>query len=103
MSRKRPVHARYWRGSAPYCGGSTVRLTDGAFHLLNVFVSEPQKVHSLDDMIVRSCRDDCQSRARTIDVSISRLRRKLLAAASTEIIRTVRGGGYAFMPAVVAV
>lgn len=40
--------------------------------------------------------------SRTIDVNISRLRRKLLAYDSVEIIRTVRGNGYVFMPAITA-
>ncbi len=82
--------------------GTTVRLTDGEFQLLNIFVMEPQKVHSRDEMIERSGRSDSTARGRTIDVNISRLRRKLLAVDPVEIIRTVRGNGYVFMPAVVA-
>jgi two-component system OmpR family response regulator len=82
--------------------GTAVRLTDGEFQLLNAFVSEPQKVHSRDDMIARSGRTEAMARGRTIDVNISRLRRKLQAFDPAEIIRTVRGGGYVFMPVVVA-
>ncbi|MES2420553.1 MAG: response regulator [Pseudomonadota bacterium] len=82
--------------------GTMVRLTDGEFQLLNVFVSQPQTVHSRDDMIMQSGRTDNRARGRTIDVNISRLRRKLLAYDAVEIIRTVRGNGYIFMPAVTA-
>ncbi|HXH17351.1 MAG TPA: response regulator [Sphingomonas sp.] len=82
--------------------GTAVRLTDGEFQLLNAFVSQPQKVHSRDEMIAQSGRADSMARGRTIDVNISRLRRKLLAFDSIEIIRTVRGNGYIFMPAVTA-
>jgi two-component system OmpR family response regulator len=82
--------------------GTSVRLTDGEFQLLNAFVSEPQKVHSRDDMIARSGRTENMARGRTIDVNISRLRRKLQAFDPAEIIRTVRGNGYIFMPTVVA-
>jgi two-component system OmpR family response regulator len=82
--------------------GTSVRLTDGEFQLLNAFVSEPQKVHSRDEMIARSGRTENMARGRTIDVNISRLRRKLQAFDPAEIIRTVRGNGYIFMPTVVA-
>ena len=82
--------------------GTMVRLTDGEFQLLNVFVSQPQTVHSRDDMITRSGRAESRARGRTIDVNISRLRRKLLAFDAVEIIRTVRGNGYIFMPTVTA-
>lgn len=82
--------------------GAIVRLTDGEYQLLNVFVSEPQTVHTRDDMIARSGRTESMARGRTIDVNISRLRRKLLAFDPSEIIRTVRGNGYIFMPVVVA-
>lgn len=81
--------------------GTVVRLTDGEFQLLNVFVSQPQVVHTRDDMIAQSGRAESMSRGRTIDVNISRLRRKLQAFDSTEIIRTVRGNGYILMPDVV--
>lgn len=83
--------------------GTAVRLTDGEFQLLNVFVSQPQIVHSRDDMIAQSGRAESMSRGRTIDVNISRLRRKLQAFDATEIIRTVRGNGYILMPDVVAI
>lgn len=82
--------------------GAAVRLTDGEFRLLNAFVSEPQKIHSREDMIEQSGRDESTSRGRTIDVNISRLRRKLLAFDSAELIRTVRGNGYYFLPEVTA-
>ena len=82
--------------------GAAVRLTDGEFQLLNAFVSQPQKVHSRDEMIAQSGRADSMARGRTIDVNISRLRRKLQAFDSGEIIRTVRGNGYIFMPTVTA-
>ena len=82
--------------------GTMVRLTDGEFQLLNVFVSQPQTVHSRDDMIAQSGRTDSMARGRTIDVNISRLRRKLHAYDTVEIIRTVRGNGYIFMPTVTA-
>ncbi|MGA1797797.1 response regulator [Sphingomonas sp. 4RDLI-65] len=82
--------------------GAPVRLTDGEFQLLNAFVTQPQKVHSRDDMIAQSGRTEAMAGGRTIDVNISRLRRKLQEFDPAEIIRTVRGNGYIFMPEVIA-
>lgn len=82
--------------------GAAVRLTEGEFRLLNAFVSQPRKIHSRKDMIGHSGRDGTTSRGRTIDVNISRLRRKLLEFDDVELIRTVRGNGYVFLPDVTA-
>jgi two-component system OmpR family response regulator len=82
--------------------GATVRLTDGEFRLLSAFVSQPQTVHSREDMIERCGREDDAARGRTIDVNVSRLRRKLLDHDPAELIRTVRGNGYVFLPDVTA-
>ena len=79
-----------------------IRLTDGEYQLLVAFISEPQVVHSRDAMIARSGRTESMARGRTIDVNISRLRRKVQRHDRTELIRTVRGNGYMFLPAVVA-
>jgi two-component system OmpR family response regulator len=78
--------------------GTAVRLTDGEFQLLNAFVSNPQKIHSRDEMMAHAGKADSISGGRTIDVAISRLRRKLLSFDGGEIIRTVRGNGYSFLP-----
>ncbi len=82
--------------------GTAVRLTEGEYRLLIAFVSQPQKIYSREDMIEHSGREESTSRGRTIDVNISRLRRKLLEFDGAELIRTVRGNGYVFLPHVVA-
>jgi two-component system OmpR family response regulator len=82
--------------------GAPVRLTDGEFRLLNAFVSQPRKIHSREDMIEQSGRTESMARGRTIDVNISRLRRKLQSFDGAELIRTVRGNGYVFLPDVTA-
>ncbi|MEG3086994.1 response regulator [Sphingomonas sp. PB4P5] len=78
--------------------GTAVRLTDGEFQLLNAFVSKPQKIHSRDEMMMHAGKGDSMLRGRTIDVAISRLRRKMQSFDHAEIIRTVRGNGYSFLP-----
>lgn len=78
-------------------GGEIVSLTESEFQMMDAFVTHPHTVHSREDMIALSGRADTSSKDRTIDVNISRLRRKLAAFDSTEIIRTVRGKGYLFI------
>ncbi len=78
--------------------GTNVRLTDGEFQMLHLFVAQPQTIHSRDDMIATLGRSDGPAKGRTIDVNISRLRRKVQRHDRTELIRTVRGNGYIFMP-----
>lgn len=82
-------------------GGEIVSLTESEFQMMDAFVTHPHAVHSREDMIALSGRADTSSKDRTIDVNISRLRRKLAAFDSTEIIRTVRGKGYLFIADVV--
>ena len=79
--------------------GVVVDLSAGEYDMLLAFVEHPQRVLSRDQLI-----DLARSRAaspfeRSIDVQISRLRRKLeRSPGDTEIIKTVRGAGYIFMP-----
>ncbi len=78
-------------------GGDLVDLTSGEFELLLCFLRHPQRVLSRDQLM-----DWTRGRAsaaidRTIDVQLSRLRRKLADhGAEPNLIRTVRGGGYLF-------
>ena len=83
-------------------GGELVSLTESEFQMLDTFVTQPNAVHSREAMIAAPGRSDTASKDRTIDVNISRLRRKLAAFDSTEVIRTVRGRGYLFIADVVA-
>ncbi len=82
-------------------GGDVIALTEGEFQMLDAFVTRPNAVHTREDMIALSGRTDMSSKDRTVDVNISRLRRKLAAFDDTEIIRTVRGKGYLFIADVV--
>ena len=82
-------------------GGEVVALTEGEFMMMDAFVTRPNAVHSREDMVALSGRTDTSSKDRTVDVNISRLRRKLAAFDDAEIIRTVRGKGYVFIADVV--
>ena len=74
--------------------GTDVQLTGAEFELLNVFLERPGRVLSRDQLL-----DLTQGRAadpfdRSIDVLMSRLRRKLSEHYEPPIFRTVRNGGY---------
>jgi two-component system, OmpR family, response regulator len=76
---------------------TTVKLTSGEFDILACFVQRPRRVLTRDQIL-----DLARGRAtgpfdRTIDTLISRLRRKLDAASpGSNLIATVRNGGYLF-------
>jgi two-component system OmpR family response regulator len=80
-----------------------VDLTAGEFDLLVAFVEHPQHVLSRDQLL-----DLARGRAssvfdRSIDVQISRLRRKIEAdPQQPAFIKTVRSGGYIFSAKVIA-
>ena len=82
-------------------GGQEVLLTGGEFDLLLVFLDHPQRVLSRDQLLDWTRGRDSGPFDRTIDVQLSRLRRKLGDdPKAPRMIRTVRGGGYLFAPVV---
>lgn len=80
--------------------GEAVPITNGEFAMLTMFVADPQTVHPREHLARATGRELTKPRARTIDVNLSRFRRKLAEYDDTELIRTVRGGGYLFLPIV---
>jgi two-component system OmpR family response regulator len=81
--------------------GAAVDLTSGEFDLLLAFVERPQRVLSRDHLLDIVRGRDATSFDRSIDVQISRLRRKIESdPKAPELIKTVRSGGYLFTPAV---
>jgi two-component system OmpR family response regulator len=83
--------------------GTPRSLTSGEFNVLSIFCLHPRKVLSRDDLL-----DLLHGRAaavfdRSIDVQISRLRRKIESnLKDPSFIKTVRYGGYFFTPLVTA-
>jgi two-component system OmpR family response regulator len=81
--------------------GRAVELTGAEFDLLMAFVTHAQRVLSRDQLLDWTRGRRAAPLDRTIDVQLSRLRRKLGDDPRVPIIiRTVRGGGYIFAPAV---
>jgi len=77
--------------------GEAVELTGGEFDLLLVFLTHAQRVLNREQLLDWTRGRSAAPFDRTIDVQLSRLRRKL-GDDSASIIRTVRGGGYMFSP-----
>lgn len=80
-------------------GDAEVPLTTAEFQLLRVFVEHPNRVLSRDDLIERLKGYTRDAFDRSIDVRVTRLRRKIETDPSRPaFIRTVRGEGYLFNP-----
>jgi len=81
--------------------GVLVPLTGGEFDLLAAFVEHPQRVLSRDFLLDHAKGRDAQPFDRSIDVQLSRLRRKIETdPRDPQFIKTVRSGGYIFTQAV---
>ncbi|MEM6489253.1 MAG: response regulator [Pseudomonadota bacterium] len=81
--------------------GSTIALTSGEFDLLACFVQRPRRVLSRDHILDQVRGRGAEPFDRTVDMLVSRLRRKLASSgAEAELIATVRNGGYLFTPTV---
>jgi two-component system OmpR family response regulator len=76
-------------------GGAVVPLTAGEHELLLALVARPQRVLSRDQLLDLTKGRAAQPFDRSIDVQLSRLRRKIERdPKAPELIKTVRGGGY---------
>jgi two-component system, OmpR family, response regulator len=81
--------------------GVIIDLSTGEFDLLLAFLEAPQRILTREHLL-----DIARHRApngfdRSIDVQVSRLRRKIDASEDSEsLIKTVRGAGYMFVPKV---
>ncbi len=81
--------------------GQEVRLTTGEFDLLAAFVNHANQVLSRDRLLDLARNREAGPFDRTIDVQVGRLRRKLEDdPQNPSLIKTVRGSGYIFTPAV---
>ena len=74
-----------------------MQLTSAEFDLLSCFVQRPRRVLSRDQILDWTRGRSAEPFDRTVDMLISRLRRKLeTASPGSNLITTVRNGGYLF-------
>jgi two-component system, OmpR family, phosphate regulon response regulator OmpR len=79
--------------------GQRVALTGGEYALLKVFAENPNRVLSRDALVERLAGFERGPFDRSIDVRVTRLRRKIEADPSAPLyIQTVWGEGYRFSP-----
>lgn len=76
--------------------GVVVDLSTGEYDLLLAFLEAPQRVLSRDHLLDMTRARSSEGFDRSIDVQISRLRRKI--EIDDEMIKTIRGAGYMFTP-----
>jgi len=74
--------------------GASIELTGAEFDLLASFISSPQRILGRERLIELSRARLGDASDRSIDVLVSRLRRKLSSAGRPAPISTIRGVGY---------
>ena len=78
-------------------GGAVVEISGAEYAVLLAFLEHPQRVMTRDRILELSRNRIGEVFDRSVDVLVSRLRRKMAGPEdTTEIIKTVRGSGYLF-------
>jgi two-component system phosphate regulon response regulator PhoB len=75
--------------------GKAIHLGPTEFRLLRLFMERPDRVFSREQLLDKVWGRDIHVELRTVDVHIRRLRKALGAHGDDDVIRTVRGTGYA--------
>ncbi len=79
--------------------GVIIDLSAGEFDLLVAFLESPQRILSREHLLDAARNREPTAFDRSIDVQVSRLRRKLESSDDGDrFIKTVRGAGYMFQP-----
>jgi two-component system, OmpR family, phosphate regulon response regulator PhoB len=76
-------------------GGKNIHLGPTEFRLLRMFMERPYRVFTREQLLDNVWGRDIHVELRTVDVHIRRLRKALGAHGDNDVIRTVRGTGYA--------
>jgi two-component system phosphate regulon response regulator OmpR len=81
-------------------GGAEITITAMEFDLLRVFLANPNRVLSRDQLLMHTRNREWEPFDRSIDIRIGRLRRKVEPDPTGEprCIRTVRNAGYMYVP-----
>ena len=77
--------------------GETIDLTDAEFGLLSIFLRQPARILSRDELMRVLNSRNWSPEDRTIDGHVARLRRKINSRSEMpRLIKSVRGVGYVF-------
>ena len=80
-------------------GANRVELSPREFEVLHVFMREPGRAFSRDEICERIWEREHEYDTRTVEIFIMRLRKKLDRPGAESVIRTVRSVGYMMDPA----
>lgn len=75
--------------------GRPIHLGPTEFRLLRFFMQHPGRVFSREQLLDQVWGHDVYVEARTVDVHIRRLRKAINFGSEADLVRTVRGAGYA--------
>lgn len=75
--------------------GHPLKLGPTEFRLLSTFMEKPGRVWSREQLLDRVWGRDVYVDTRTVDVHVGRLRKALSQHGGSDVLRTVRGAGYA--------
>ena len=80
--------------------GAELPMTAMEYDLIRVFMANPNRVLSRDQLLMHTRNREWEPFDRSIDIRIGRLRRKIEPdpAGEPRVIRTVRNGGYMYVP-----
>ena len=76
-------------------GGRSVHLGPTEYRLLRVLMENPGRVYSREQLLDKAWGQNIYVEIRTVDVHVRRLRRAINIDGKPDLIRTVRGAGYA--------
>ena len=76
-------------------GGRSVHLGPTEYRLLRVLMENPGRVYSREQLLDKAWGQNIYVEIRSVDVHVRRLRRAINIDGKPDLIRTVRGSGYA--------
>jgi DNA-binding response OmpR family regulator len=78
--------------------GEQIALSPREFELLRIFLQEPGRTFSREEICERIWEREHEYDTRTVEIFIMRLRKKLDDGREAPLIETVRGVGYVLKP-----
>lgn len=78
------------------CRGESIDLTGHEFNLLVMLAERPSRVFTREEISLKISSREWYPTDRSVDVLVSKLRKKLEAHAGTGLIKSLRGVGYQF-------
>ena len=79
--------------------GQVIALSPREFEVLQVLMQEPRRVFSRTELCERIWQRDHEYDTRTVEIFITRLRKKVDASFKEPLIQTIRSVGYTIQPA----